>query len=173
METGLSPKQLKEFEHHVKANMKRAYFTALGLLGSHDLAMEASQEAFLRAYRSYYKFDSSKNFFTWFYKILKNLCLNQIRDRKNLREEPFLEISQEQFLSEDIQNKIEQDELIASLQEAIADLTIEEKEVIILREFENYSYKEISELLNIPIGTVMSKLFYARKKLAQKMAGKL
>jgi RNA polymerase sigma-70 factor (ECF subfamily) len=173
LETGLSPKQLKEFEIHVKANMKRAYFTALGLLGSHDLAMDASQEAFLRAYKNFNKFDPSKKFFTWFYKILKNLCLNLIRDNKNLKEERFLEFTCEQPASEDIQNKIEQDELINSLQQAIAELTIEEKEIITLREFENYSYKEISELMNIPIGTVMSKLFYVRKKLTQKLAGKI
>jgi RNA polymerase sigma-70 factor (ECF subfamily) len=60
-----------EFEKLVKANMKRAYYTALGILGSHDAAMEISQEAFIRVYRNFDKYDRQKNFFTWYYKILK------------------------------------------------------------------------------------------------------
>jgi len=77
---GLSEKEKMEFENLVKANMKRAYFVALGFLGSRDDAVEISQEAFIRAYRNFKKFDSTKSFFTWYYRILKNLCLNFIRD---------------------------------------------------------------------------------------------
>jgi RNA polymerase sigma-70 factor, ECF subfamily len=91
----LNKEQISEFERLVKQNMKRAYFVALGFLGSHDSAMEVSQEAFIRAYRHFNKFDKSRNFFTWHYKILKNLCLNFIRDNKKKRRRNFLKSGQE------------------------------------------------------------------------------
>lgn len=157
-----------EFELLVKANMKRAYFAALGILGSHDAAMEASQEAFLRAYKHFESFDRSRNFYTWYYKILMNFCLNIIRNKKNRIEENFLE--EKQYKSnEDFSKDYEKKELSEILSNAIQSLDHEDREIIILKEFEDYSYKEIAELLDIPIGSVMSRLFYARKKLAEKM----
>jgi len=153
---------------YVKKNMKRGYFSALGILGSHDAAMDISQEAFIRAYKNFNHFDSNKNFFTWFYKILRNLCLNFIRDNKNRKEDVIFEniISP---VSNSLQQATEEKELIQLLHESINSLSTEDREVIILKEFEGYSYKEISEMLNLPVGTVMSRLYYARKKLATKM----
>src|SRR3989304_626021 len=90
-EPSISKKKKREFEVLVKNNMKRAYFSALGLLGSHDSAMDISQEAFIRAYRNFNKYDPKRKFFTWYYKILKNLCLNFIRDNKSRKEENYLE----------------------------------------------------------------------------------
>jgi RNA polymerase sigma-70 factor, ECF subfamily len=91
----LNKEQISEFERLVKQNMKRAYFVALAFLGSHDSAVEVSQEAFIRAYRHFNKFDKSKNFFTWYYKILKNLGLNFIRDGKKKGRRFFLKSEQE------------------------------------------------------------------------------
>jgi RNA polymerase sigma-70 factor, ECF subfamily len=158
----------KLFEQLVKDNMKRAYFTALGLTGSHDIAMELSQEAFIRAYRSFERFDISKNFFTWYYRILKNLCLNYKRDRKRRREFGFLEVRRN-FISEDPSGVYEKEEMNEKLSSALLLLDVNEREIIILREFEDMDYSEISEVLGIPEGTVMSRLFYARKKLGNIM----
>lgn len=153
---------------HVKKNMKRAYFSALGILGSHDAAMDVSQEAFIRAYKHFNRFDSSKNFFTWFYKILRNLCLNFIRDNKNRKEDAIFENTFD-YNSNTLQQTTEEKELIEILQTSISSLSADDREIIILKEFEGYSCKEISEMLNLPAGTVMSRLYYARKKLASKM----
>ncbi len=152
-----------EFEKLVKANMKRAYSSALAILGSHDNAAEASQLAFVKAFKNYHKFDKSKKFFTWYYKILRNLCLNMIRDSKHNVTLDLLENYQSGNNSEE---NIEQFELKHNLQLALFKLNAEERGILILKEFENYSYKEIAEILDIPIGTVMSRLFNARKKLA-------
>jgi RNA polymerase sigma-70 factor, ECF subfamily len=156
------------FELLVKSNMKRAYFAALGILGSHDAAMEISQEAFVRAFKHFDTFDLNRNFFTWYYKILRNLCLNYIRDNKNRLEENFIE-EKEYKSEEDFSESYERREMSLLLETALRQLKNEEREIIILKEFEGYSYKEISGMLEIPIGSVMSKLFYARKKLADKM----
>jgi len=165
----ISKKKMKEFEVLVKNNMKRAYFSALGFLGSHDAAMDVSQEAFIRAYRSFDKYDSKKNFFTWYYKILRNLCLNFIRDNKNRKEEFFLESRKDVVSRNNPGQNLEEKEELEMLHDAINQLETEDREIIILREFEGYSYEEISEMLNLPAGTVMSRLFYARKKLAENL----
>lgn len=165
----ISKNKTKEFEVLVKDNMKRAYFSALGFLGSHDAAMDVSQEAFIRAYHNFNKYDTKKNFFTWYYKILRNLCLNFIRDNINRKEEYFFENKKyEDYRNNPEQNLEEKDEF-EMLHAAINQLATEDREIIILREFEGSSYEEISEMLNLPAGTVMSRLFYARKKLAGKI----
>ena len=170
---GITGSKKKLFEMLVKKNMKRAYFSALGLLGSHDAAMDLSQEAFIRAYKGFGKFDESKNFFTWYYKILKNLCLNFIRDKKKAKEVTYLEFKSTDLQSNNPGSDIENKEMVVKLQQAINELNIDEREIIVLKEFENYSYKEIAEFLDIPIGSVMSRLFYARKSLSKKLKGKI
>jgi RNA polymerase sigma-70 factor, ECF subfamily len=154
------------FEHLVKENMKRAYFTALGLTGSHDMAMELSQEAFVRAYKSFNRFDKRRNFFTWYYRILKNLCINLKRDKKRKKEISFLEARNIRS-KEDIQLNIESEELKEKLEIGLMKLDADAREIIILREFEEMDYKEIAALLDLPEGTVMSRLYYARKKLSE------
>jgi RNA polymerase sigma-70 factor (ECF subfamily) len=171
-----SEKEISKKEYFavlVKQNMKRAYFTALGFVGSHDAALDLSQEAFIRAYKNFSRFENDKNFFTWYYKILKNLCLNYIRDRKRKKESHFIEIDHKLLQSENLSEKIENAEIVSELEKAIEGLETDEREMLILREFEGCSYKEISELLSVPIGTVMSKLFYTRKKIGDKLRNKL
>lgn len=171
--SGLSQNEIKEFELHVRHNMKKAYFSALGFVGSHDSAVELSQQAFIRAFRNYKSFEKNKKFFTWYYKILKNLCLNFIRDSKKNVNESFLENEDLASFKNNPEFLLEQKELQDKVQEAILNLSESEREIIILKEFQNISYKEISDLMGIPIGTVMSKLFYARKRLAEKLQGVL
>lgn len=151
-----------------KENMKRAYFSALAILGNHDDAMEISQLAFLRAYKSFDTYDPQRKFFTWYYKILRNLCLNFIRDNKNRKEVSFVD-SIEYEDESGVQLEIERNEEINKVRMALGQLNESDREIIMLKEFENYSYKEIAEMLDIPIGSVMSKLHYARKKLAEKI----
>jgi RNA polymerase sigma-70 factor (ECF subfamily) len=140
-----------------KENMKRAYFSALAILGNHDDAMEISQLAFLRAYKSFDTYDPQRKFFTWYYKILRNLCLNSFVDSIEYEDE------------RGVQLEIERNEEINKVRMALGQLNESDREIIMLKEFENYSYKEIAEMLDIPIGSVMSKLHYARKKLAEKI----
>jgi RNA polymerase sigma-70 factor (ECF subfamily) len=170
---GLSISLKEEFEVLVKQNMKRAYFSALGLLGSHDAAMDVTQEAFIRAYRNYKSYNKEKKFFTWYYRILKNLCLNFIRDRKTDNETEYIEFKGAGHSQSTPAEEIENKELIEKLKNAIDELDFDDREVLILKEFENHTYKEIAEILNIPVGSVMSRLFYARKKLADKLKRKV
>ncbi|MFC2082386.1 RNA polymerase sigma factor [Bacteroidota bacterium] len=162
-----------EFVELMRLNMKRAYYSALGILGSHDDAMELSQIAFIRAYKHFASFDRTKNFFTWYYKILKNLCLNKIRDKKRKKEVSLIEYSENESDIAETERNLEQEELRAGVEKALMELEPEDREIIVLKEFEGLTYKEIAELLDIPPGSVMSRLFYARKKLAKKLESEL
>jgi RNA polymerase sigma-70 factor (ECF subfamily) len=95
--------------------------------------------------------------------------LNFIRDNKNRKEEYFIESRKYEVSRNNPEQNLEEKEELEMLHVAINQLETEDKEIIVLREFEGYSYEEISEMLNLPAGTVMSRLFYARKKLAEKM----
>lgn len=160
----------------VSKNMKRAYFTALGLVGNHADALDLSQEAFVRAYRALPRFDLQQRFFTWYYRILRNLCLNHLRQRSRRRE---LDASAESSTVEDpaagadLHDQAdpavlaERTDLARHLWRAVAQLKPEEREVFILREVEQCPYAEIAERLEIPQGTVMSRLFYARQHLKE------
>lgn len=153
--------------------MRRAYFCALGFVGSHEAARDLSQDAFVRAFRAIDRFEAGRPFFTWYYKILRNLCLNFIRDKK-LHARNFSEVSEYQIarMSDEgmnVDTALEREEMKVKLWEALNDLKPREREIILLKDFQDYSYKEIAETLAIPIGTVMSRLFNARKSLKAKL----
>jgi len=157
----------------VQKYMKRAYFTALGLVGSHDNAVDLSQDAFIRAFRAIKKFDAGKNFFTWYYRILRNLCFNFIRDRAR-HARPFSEMDEKTIktMTDETQNTsvlVERNELQNAVWDALATLKKHDREIIILKDIQDFSYKEIAEILNCPIGTVMSRLYNARKALKAKL----
>jgi len=157
----------------VKKYMHRAYYTALGIVGTHDGALDLSQEAFVRAYRSIKKVDPKRNFYTWYYQILRNLCFNFIRDKAR-HARSFSEIGETsiQRLPDSKKNAleiVEQEDLKEKMWTAIHELKENEREIILLKDFQDLSYKEIAETLDCPIGTVMSRLFNARKSLKKKL----
>lgn len=159
------------FGELVHAHMQRAYFTALGLVGSHDDALDLSQDAFVRAFRARRRLDPERPFYPWLYRILRRLCFNHLRDGKARRGK--LERAGS-WLADDLHGRagrdpareVERGELRARLEEAIGGLPAAEREALVLREFQGLSYREIAELAEIPIGTVMSRLYRARRALA-------
>lgn len=161
----------RAFGELVGRYMQRAYYVALGLVGSHDDALDLSQEAFVRAYRARATIDPDRPFYAWLYQIVRRLCFNFLRDKKTRRRKleeaaPWLT-----YLATDAAadpgRSAERSELRARLEAAIEKLSEREREVLVLREFEGLKYREIAELLGIPIGTVMSRLYTARRSLAE------
>lgn len=155
--------------------MRRAYFAALGLTGNVDDALDLSQEAFARAFRARKTIDPDRPFYTWFYQILRRLCFNHVRDRRVRRVRlgeaaPWLaaEADLRAPLS-DPHVALEREEQRCRVQQAIDRLADREREVLVLKEFEGLRYREIADLLGIPIGTVMSRLYSARRHLADFM----
>ncbi len=157
----------------VEKYMRRAYFAALGLTGSPEAALDLSQDAFVRAWRAIRRFQPGKAFFPWYYRILRNLCFNYLRDRRR-HARPFSEIAEGKLerirdKEQDVEAEIESEELRRQVWEAIDALKPQEREILLLREFDGMRYDEIAEALNIPKGTVMSRLFNARRALKQKL----
>jgi RNA polymerase sigma-70 factor, ECF subfamily len=148
---------------------EQAYSIALGYVGSMDDAYDLSQDAFIKAYKHIRAFDLSKSFFNWFYQILKRICLNFIRDKKTHFNSDAVEA--DKLISKDLtpEEQNEQKEIQKLVWEAIGNLSVEAREIIILKEFKEMSYKEIAALLEIPEGTVMSRLYHARKALKREI----
>ena len=142
--------------------MKLAYSIAYSIVGSREEALDISQEAFIKVYKNLKQFDIKRPFLPWFIKILKNIAIDKIRKGK-IKLIPL----------EVVENKGINQEIKLELERALANLNQEEREIIFLRHFDGYSYKEIAEILDIPIGTVMSRLFYARKKLKKMLEGRI
>jgi RNA polymerase sigma-70 factor (ECF subfamily) len=161
------------FGELVSRHMRRSYYAALGLVGSHDDALDMSQEAFARAFRARKSLDPERPFYPWLYQILRRLCFNVHRDRRTRRTRlaeatPWLvEEASRRSAADDPARQAEIAELRAQLDAAIDRLPAHERETLVLREFEGLRYREIAELLGIPIGTVMSRLYSARKALAK------
>jgi RNA polymerase sigma-70 factor (ECF subfamily) len=142
----------------VETYMQRAYYVALGFVRDSDEAMDISQMAFIKAYRNLKRFDTDRPFFPWFYRILRNLCLDHVKRTNRMRKVPLEDV---QILEE----KGEDREMKELLWKAIEQLPVEQREIIILRYFEGLSYKEIAETVDKPVGTIMSSLHYSKRKL--------
>jgi len=150
----------------VKKYMKKAYFMALGFVGDTNDALDLSQIAFIKAYRSLSKFNQRKAFLPWFYTILRNICFNFIKRKRLIPIIPLEKVSQSDLI---FWKKSYQEDMKEIVGKAISLLSLPEREVILLKYFQEYSYKEIAQVLNCPIGTVMSRLYYARKKLRKNL----
>lgn len=136
-------------------------------LGRAEDAEDIAQETFVKAYLNIRKFKGESKFSTWLSKIAINLCMDKVRERsnreENLEEGVWLTIPQSSYYSPE--ETVERLEIQDKIKNAVSSLPEDLRMVFILREFEDLSYQEISEMLNIPIGTVESRLHRARMKL--------
>lgn len=156
------------FKDLVDRNRRRAYFTALRFVGNRDEAYDLSQEAFIRIYRARERYDGSSPFHAWFHAIIRNLARNHIRKRSvRLRYAAENPPSREAFPSApgSPERALAESEAKHAVWEAIERLSADHREIIILRHFEDRSYEEIAEILGIAAGSVMSRLYYARRRL--------
>ena len=159
----------------VESTKRRALRVAVGLVGSVDDAWDLSQEAYIRAYRSRKRIDPSRPFFPWLYQILRRLCFNFLRDRGRQRRaldaaRPWLvELADDRASRRRPDRRAEQTWQRQQLQAAIEALPQHQREVFVLKELEGLRYREIAEWLEIPLGTVMSRLYSARRSLADRL----
>ena len=165
------------FGELVSIYMQRCYYAALGMVGSPQDAEDLSQEAFARAFRARVRLDPARPFYPWLYQILRRLCFNFTRDtnarrRKLERAGGWLVAEVRSRAAADDPERIRAtDELRERLEREIAKLSPIQREVFVLKEFQGLKYREIAELLDVPIGTVMSRLYAARQKLAERLEG--
>lgn len=156
------------YEVIVRKYQARAYRAALGWVGNYQDALDLSQDAFIKAYRALRRFDPTRSFFGWFYVILRNTCFNFLRKRKREATVALDCIPESAAATED---EARLAEIKRQVWRAIAGLPDGIREVMILKYFEELSYREIAERVGCPVGTVMSRLYYGRKKMKQALEG--
>ncbi len=161
---------LRAFEEIVRLYQRRVYGVALRIVRAHDVADDVAQEAFVRAWRSLDRFDLGRPFGPWVCRIAANLAVNHVRSPR-AREEGLPE-GHAETQGEDpgpLQTVLDA-EAKRVLDEAVAGLPTEQRAVFVLRAVEEMSYHEIAGALGISPGTVMSRLFRARERLARALA---
>lgn len=137
------------------------------MCGDAELAEDAAQEAFIRAWMNLHRYQPHSPFRNWVYRIATNAALDVLRRQRetiNIEEIPL------KSHRPNPESAAVSEERAVFIQQAVLGLPEASRAVIILREYEDFSYREIAETLDIPIGTVMSRLNYARKQLRQALA---
>lgn len=161
----------------------RLHSLAMRVLGDPEQARDAVQDAFLKAYTNLSRFEGRSSFYTWLYRLAMNLCLDLRRRDHAARHVDTPELGDLERIATPDARPVEQQvwrdhedapdeavsraELRERVAQAIASLPEASRETLILREVEGLSYTEIAEALDIPRGTVMSRLHYARRRVQE------
>ncbi len=174
----LKYESFSDFEKEALQYIDTLYNTALRMSGSRSDAEDLVQETYLKAFRFKDKFQMGTNMKAWLFKILTNTFINLYRKKKTQPEavgyddiEPFIDQlrTQGEFLDKDTAETFMSNLLDEEIEIALRELPSEFKIVVILADLEGLSYKEIAQALNIPMGTVMSRLHRGRKVLRKKL----
>lgn len=169
----------RAFRELVRRYQQKVYGVALGMLHSPDDAMDVTQEAFIRVHKYLDRFKGNSSFYTWAYRITVNLCIDHLRKQKRAPAVEFDDALDHDdtaggeivpsTLGMNPARNLDRRELGQKLQEALATLSPAHRAVILMREVEGMSYKEMAEAQEISIGTVMSRLFHARRRMQAAM----
>jgi RNA polymerase sigma-70 factor, ECF subfamily len=166
----------RAFRILVERYQKKLYAFALGMIRDKQESMEIAQEAFAKVYKHLDYFKGEASFETWLFRIARNLCIDLLRRRAagGRREQvEFDETAETELehgylgflgsrLGTNPQHGIMRKELARKIEEAIQQLPEKHREVLLLRELEGMAYEDLSRILKVPKGTVMSRLFHAR-----------
>lgn len=162
------------FEELVARHRDKIYARAFSMMRNEEEAIDLAQEAWVKAWQRLKQFQGDSSFATWMTRIVINLCLDQLRRQKRTRAESIEQLDEElggverqmPVVATNPSEGLERSELRKRIDKAMNQLSYEHRTVLILHEFEEMEYKQIAKVMNCSIGTVMSRLFYARRRLA-------
>jgi len=154
--------ETEAFSHLVRKYQSEAIGHAVAILGSIEDALDAVQDAFLDAYQAMGRFDVSRRFYPWLYTILRNRCFKMLASRQK---QAVSGADVVQVLAQTVQGSCGVGAGVVD--QALRKLAAEDRELLTLKHLDGLSYKDIAEILEIPVGTVMSRLYYARERLRQ------
>src|SRR6266480_260968 len=166
------------FEELVARHRDKIYARAFSMMRNEEEAIDLSQEAWVKGWQRLHQFQGESSFGTWMTRIVINLCLDQLRKHKRQRTESIEAMSEESggverhmpVVTVNPTAGLERGELRQRIDKALGQLSYEHRTVLVLHEFEEMEYKEIAKTMGCSIGTVMSRLFYARRKMAVLLA---
>ena len=171
--------QLTAFEELVARHRDKIFTRALSLTRNEDEALELSQTAWVKGWQRLHQFQGEAGFATWMTRIVINLSLDHLRRKKRQRTDSLEALIEEAegneaslpVLTVNPTAGMERQELRAEIDAALGQLSTEHRTVLVLHEFEDMDYKEIARSTGCSLGTVMSRLFYARRKMAALLGG--
>src|SRR5438105_3745490 len=166
------------FEELVARHRDKIYARAFSMMRNEEEALDLSQEAWVKGWQRLKQFQGESSFGTWMTRIIINLCLDQLRKQKRQRTESIEAMDEESggverqmpVITVNPTAGLERGELRQRIDKALSQLSYEHRTVLILHEFEEMEYKEIAKTMDCSIGTVMSRLFYGRRKFAALLA---
>ena len=152
---------LDAFEALVRAHTRVVYAHALRFFGDPSAAEDTVQEVWIKVYRSLADFDGRARFSTWLYRVTRNTCLDQVRAgaRRPVPVDPFDTIAVPGDLADEVA-------LTASVEQAMRALSPEDRDAFSAVALYGLTYAEVAEILKVPVGTVKSRVFRARRSLA-------
>jgi RNA polymerase sigma-70 factor (ECF subfamily) len=170
---------MNAFEELVKRHREKIFARAFSMLRNEDEAVDLSQEAWVKAWQRLNQFQGDSSFVTWITRIVINLCLDHLRKQKRQKTDSIEQMDEETggverqlpVITPNPTEKLERQELRVRINRALDQLSEEHRTVLVLHEFEEMEYKEIAKTMGCSIGTVMSRLFYARRRMASLLAG--
>jgi RNA polymerase sigma-70 factor (ECF subfamily) len=165
------------FDRLITLHRDRVYMIASHILRNNEDALDVVQDTFLRAWKNLSRFDGSAPFGSWLSRIASNAAIDLIRRRKSHPQTEFeavpmaIDAASRTTPSQAAKpgDSLDRAEMRERFQSALATLSPEHRAVIVLKEVEDLSYQEIADAVGCSIGTVMSRLFYARKKLQNEL----
>lgn len=150
-----------------------AYAVAYRFLGCPEDAEDAVQEVFVRVWKHYSKVDTRKKFSTWLYRVVANTCMDQIKRRKRTKRPQWQSLGHSNPDNirdqNDMEKAFENQETLRMVQSWIQELAPKQRMVFVLRDLQDLSIEEVSNVLKISIQSVKSNLYYARKFLREKL----
>jgi RNA polymerase sigma-70 factor (ECF subfamily) len=168
---------LTAFEELVARYRDKVYARAFSMMRNEDEALDLSQDAWVKGWQRLVQFQGDSSFITWMTRIVINLCLDQLRKQKRQRAESIESMEEDGGVERQMPvihtnptEGLERVELRERIDRAMAQLSYEHRTVLVLHEFEEMEYKEIAKRMKCSIGTVMSRLFYARRRMASLLA---
>ncbi len=170
---------LVAFEGLVGRHRDKVYARAYSMMRNEEEALDLSQDAWVKGWQRLVQFQGDSSFITWMTRIVINLCLDQLRKNKRQRLESIDALDEESggverqmpVVEVNPTQGLERGELRQRIDAALAKLSPEHRTALVLHEFEELEYKEIAKRMDCSIGTVMSRLFYARRRMASLLAG--
>ncbi|HXT13397.1 MAG TPA: sigma-70 family RNA polymerase sigma factor [Candidatus Angelobacter sp.] len=166
------------FEELVARHRDKIYARAFSMMRNEEEAIDLSQEAWVKGWQRLAQFHGESSFATWITRIVINLCLDELRKQKRHRTESIEEMDEDSGgverqmppITTNPTERLERGELRQRIDRALEQMSHEHRTVLVLHEFEEMEYKEIAKTMGCSIGTVMSRLFYARRKMAALLA---
>ncbi len=172
------------FRELYEAYHRRAFSVALGVVKNPEDALDVVQEAFVKVHKHIEGFQGTASFYTWLYRIVMNLSIDHVRRGKKSKQVDYDDgVARDgaesaggawpQFESPNPRRTALRRELSDAIARALETLPEYHRAVIVLREVEGLSYEEMAEVLEVPKGTIMSRLFHARRKMQEALQGYL